>query len=119
STARGIEWEPLARRSLLAAAVNQTDPAKAFNPFTRSYAVQGGALVDTGRFVNSPGVVASLLGVYNRSGITKLGSGDFRASGDLLKIWGGNKIGGAIGGEFRYEAFDDYRPPYVGLNPPG
>ena len=117
STARGIEYEPIARRSLLAAAVNQSDATKAFNPFTRSYAVQGGALVDTGRFANSASVVSSILGVYNRSGITKLGSGDFRASGDLLKIWGGNTIGGAFGGEFRYEAFDDYRPPYVGLNP--
>ena len=117
SAARGIEYEPLARRSLLAVAVNQSDPAKAFNPFTRSYAVQGGALVDTGRFVNSASVVNSVLGVYIRNGITKLGSGDFRASGDLLKIWGGNTIGGAFGGEFRYEAFDDYRPPYVGLNP--
>ena len=119
SAARGIEYEPLLRRSLLAAAINQSDPAKAFNPFTRSYAVQNGTLVDTGRFVNPASVVNPMLGPYIRNGITKLGSLDFRASGDVRKIWGGNTISGAFGGEFRYEAFDDYRPPFVGLNPVG
>eukprot|EP01031_Cornospumella_fuschlensis_P012938 gene12938-15814_t len=42
-----------------------------------------------------------------------------RASGDIFSIWGGNTIAGAFGGEFRYEAYDDYRPPYAGLNPAG
>jgi hypothetical protein len=30
-----------------------------------------------------------------------------------------SKLGGAFGGEFRYEAYDDYRPPYAGSNPAG
>ena len=119
SRTRGIEYEPAARISLLQNSVNLSDPATAMNPFERTYAVQGGALVDTGKFVNPASVKAAIYGPYVRNGITKLASGDFRASGDLLSLWGGNKIGGAIGGELRYEAYDDFRPPFVGLNPPG
>jgi outer membrane receptor protein involved in Fe transport len=120
STARVIdnEYGP-SRKSLLIAAINQTDPAKAFNPFTRSFAVQGGNLVATGEFRNPDSVTSTFRSSFIRSGITKLGSGDFRASGDVFPLWGGNKIGGAFGGEFRYEAYDDFRPPYAGLNPPG
>ncbi len=120
STARGIEYEAnCTRRSLLNAAINQTDPTKAFNPFTRTFAVQNGAVVVTGDYQNPQSLISSFQAPFIRNGITKLGSGDFSASGDLLSIWGGNKIGGAVGGEFRYEAYDDYRPPYAGLNPAG
>ena len=105
------------RRSLLKAAINQTDPAKAFNPFTRTFAVQNGALVVTGDYKNPDSVTSTFRESFIRNGITKLGSGDIRASGDLFSIWGGNTIGAAVGGEFRYEAFDDYRPAYAGLNP--
>ncbi|MEO5960149.1 MAG: TonB-dependent receptor [Opitutaceae bacterium] len=120
STARVIENEEgPTRKSQLMAAINQTDPAKAFNPFTRSFAVQNGALVVTGPYVNPVSVTSTFSSSFIRSGITKLGSGDFRASGDVLPIWGGNVVGGAFGGEFRYEAYDDFRPPYAGLNPPG
>ena len=120
STARVIENEEgPSRKSLLIAAVNQTDPAKAFNPFTRSFAVQNGALVVTGPYKNPDSVTSTFRSSFIRSGITKLGSGDFRASGDVFPLWGGNKIGGAFGGEFRFEGYDDYRPPYAGLNPSG
>lgn len=119
STARGIEYEPAARISLLQAALNQTDSTKVLNPFERTYAVRNGALVDTGAFINSASVKSSVYGAYIRNGITRLGSADFRTSGDLLPLWGGNKIGAAAGAEWRYEAYDDFRPPYVGLNPAG
>ena len=120
SAARGIEYEAGAtRRSLLAVALNQTDPAKAFNPFTRTFAVQNNTLVVTGDYTNPQSVVSTFQAPFIRNGITKLGSGDFRANGDVLSLWGGNKLGGAFGGEFRYEAYDDFRPPYAGLNPPG
>ena len=119
SAARGIEYEAgSTRRSLLAAAINQSDPTKAFNPFTRNFAVQNGALVVTGDYKNPVSLTSTFQEPFIRNGITKLGSGDFRASGDVLHIWGGNTIGGAFGGEFRYEGFDDFRPPYAGLNPP-
>ncbi len=105
------------RKSLIIKAINQTDPLLTFNPFTRSFAVQNGALVVTGPFVNSDFVQAQFRSTFTRVGITKLGSGDFHASGDVLPIWGGNTIGGAVGGEFRYESYDDARPPFAGLNP--
>jgi outer membrane receptor protein involved in Fe transport len=120
SAARVIDNEQgPSRKSLLIASINQSDPAKAFNPFTRTFAVQNGALVTTGTFTNPASVTSAFTSSFIRNGITKLGSGDFRASGDLFPLWGGNKIGGAFGGEFRYEAYDDFRPPYAGLNPPG
>ncbi|WP_414663390.1 TonB-dependent receptor domain-containing protein [Horticoccus sp. 23ND18S-11] len=120
SAARVIENEEgPSRKSQLITAINQTDPARAFNPFTRAFAVQNGALVSTGPFKNPDSVTSTFRSSFIRSGITKLGSGDFRASGDVFPLWGGNKIGGAFGGEFRYEAYDDFRPPYAGLNPPG
>lgn len=114
----GVEYEPAARISWLATAINSSDPAAAMNPFERSYAVRNGALVDTGAFVNAESVKASIYAPYIRNGITKLTSGDFRASGDVWPLWGGNKISGAVGGEIRSEGYDDYRPPFVGLNPP-
>ncbi len=119
SAARVIEYEAgPSRKSLFINAINQTDPAKAFNPFTRTFAVQNGTLVVTGPYKNPASVISTFSSQFVRNGITKLGSGDFHTSGDVLTLWGGNKIGGAVGGEFRYEAFDDYRPPYAGLNPP-
>jgi len=120
SAARVIENEEgPTRKSLLIAAINQTDPAKAFNPFTRTFAVQNGNLVVVGPYTNPESVQSTFRSSFIRNGITKLGSADFRASGDVVSLWGGNKLGGAFGGEFRYEAYDDYRPPYAGLNPAG
>ncbi|MBI4623479.1 MAG: TonB-dependent receptor [Verrucomicrobia bacterium] len=120
SAARVIDHEAgPSRKSLLIQAINQTDPARAFNPFTRTFAVQNGALVVTGPYRNPGSVISTFSSEFIRNGITKLGSGDVRASGDVLPVWGGNAIGGAFGGEFRYEGYDDYRPPYAGLNPPG
>lgn len=107
------------RKSLLVNAINQTDPARAFNPFTRTFAVQNNTLVVTGDYVNPESVQQTFRSAFVRDGITKLGSVDARASGDLFPIWAGNKIGGAFGAEFRYEAYDDFRPPFAGLNPPG
>lgn len=105
------------RKSLLKAAINQTDPAKAFNPFTRRFAVQNGTLVVTGDYKNPESVQNTFRSSFLRTGVTTLASGDFRASGDLWPIWGGNTIGAAVGGEYRYEGYDDTRPPFAGLNP--
>lgn len=88
STGRVIENEEgPSRSSLLIAAINQTDPAKAFNPFTRTFAVQNGTLAVTGDFKNPDSVTSTFRSSFIRSGITKLGSGDFRASGDVFPIW--------------------------------
>lgn len=120
ATARVVENEEgPSRKSLLINAINQTDPARAFNPFTRSFAVQNGNLVATGPYTNPESVTSTFRSSFIRNGITRLGSLDARAAGDLGSIWGGNKIGAAVGGEFRSEIYDDYRPPSAGLNPPG
>ncbi|MBS0662626.1 MAG: TonB-dependent receptor [Verrucomicrobia bacterium] len=107
------------RKSQIQNAINQTDPALAFNPFTRTFAVQNGTLAVVGPYVNSESVQSTFRSHFIRNGIAKLGSGDFRAGGDLFPIWGGNSVGAAFGGEYRFETYDDFRPPYAGLNPAG
>jgi len=107
------------RRSLLIAAINQTDPTKAFNPFTRTFAVQNGAVVVTGNYANSDSLIKSIQQDYMRDGYTKLVSWDAKITGQPLRLWGGNTMAVAAGGEYRYEGFADVRPPYAGLNPVG
>jgi outer membrane receptor protein involved in Fe transport len=107
------------RKTKIISAINQTDPALAFNPFSRTFAVRGDQIVVTGDYQNPESVQRTFREPFVREGITKLGSLDARASGNLLRIWGGNAIAAAVGTEFRYEAYDDYRPPYAGLNPLG
>ncbi|HRE81550.1 MAG TPA: TonB-dependent receptor [Opitutaceae bacterium] len=107
------------RKSLLIDAINQTDPALAFNPFTRTFAVQNNTLVVTGPYRNPESVQSKFRSKFIREGITKLRSLDARASGNVVELWGGNHIAAAFGGEYRFEAYDDFRPPFAGLNPPG
>ena len=116
---RANENEPIQRTSLTQAAALLTDPARALNAFGRSYAIQGGALVDTGPFRNSPSVKQSTYGVFERDGMTRLRSIDFNATGEVGSLWGGNKISVALGGEVRREDFSDVRAAFAGLNPAG
>lgn len=115
---RATEHEPIQRISLTRAAALRTDPATALNAFGRGYAVQNGMLVDTGPLPNSESVKQSVYGSFDRRGFTQLQSWDFRASGEILSLWGGNSASLAVGGEFRREDFEDVRAPYSGLNPP-
>lgn len=105
------------RKSLLIKAINQSDPALAFNPFTRTFAVQNGTLAVTGPYKNPESVQSTFRSRFIRQGITKLGSLDFRASGEVLPLWAGNVLSAAVGAEYRREVYDDFRPPYAGLNP--
>ncbi|MBL9187811.1 MAG: TonB-dependent receptor [Opitutaceae bacterium] len=116
---RANEYEPIQRTSLTQAAALLTDPARALNAFGRSYAVQNGALVDTGPFRNSAAVKQSVYGVFERDGMTRFRSLDFNASGEVWPLWGGNVISLALGGEVRREDFSDVRAPFAGLNPAG
>lgn len=96
----------------------QTDPNLAFNPFTRTFAVQGNTLAVTGDYQNPASLLDSFLDDFVRLGRTGLTSLDFKASGDLWPVWGGNTLAVAFGGEYRHETYLDYRPPFAGLNPP-
>lgn len=107
------------RKSKLITAINQTDPTKAFNPFTRTFAVQSGTIVATGLYTNPESVQSTFLDTKSRSGKTQLASWDASAFGDVARIWGGNTIGAAVGVEERYESYNDRRPPFSGLNPAG
>lgn len=114
---RANEYEPIQRTSLTQAAALLTDPARALNGFGRTYAVQDGALVDTGPFVHSASVKQSTYGVFERDGMTRFRSLDFNASGEVVSLWGGNTLSLALGGELRREDFSDIRAPFAGLNP--
>ena len=116
---RANEYEPIQRTSLTQAAALLTDPARALNGFGRTYAVQNGALVDTGPFVHSAAVKQSTYGVFERDGMTRFRSLDFNASGEVASLLGGNKLSLALGGELRREDFSDVRAPFAGLNPAG
>lgn len=115
---RTTEHEPIQRISLTQAAALRTDPATALNAFGRGYAVQNGVLVDTGPLPNSESVKQSVYGSFDRRGLSRLQSWDFRASGELFPLWGDNTASLAMGGEIRREDFEDVRAPYSGLNPP-
>ena len=107
------------RKSLLQQAINETDPSRAYNPFGYGFAVQGGTLVVTGPTSGADSVTSKFREAFVRDGITQIGSGDFRIEGELAPLWAGNAVGSAFGAEYRYEGYDDYRPPYAGLNPAG
>ncbi len=106
------------RKSLLIATIDQTDPARAFNPFSRSFAVQNNTLVVTGPYANPESVQRAFRSKFIREGTTRLRNVDFKASGDVIELWAGNTLGAAFGAEYRYEAYVDTRPPFAGLNPP-
>ncbi len=110
---------PTTRESLLINAIEQADPTKAFNPFGYNFAVQNGTVVITTPYTNPASVTGPFLQSFVRDGKTSIGSFDFRATGDIYTLWGGNAISAAAGGEWRRETYDDTRPPYAGLNPPG
>jgi outer membrane receptor protein involved in Fe transport len=105
------------RESLLQAALNQTSPTTAFNPFGYTFAVQNGALAITAPYVNSQSVIGTFQRNFVREGETSIASWDFRASGDLFPLWGGNVASAAFGTEYRFETYKDWRPDFAGLNP--
>lgn len=105
------------RESLFQNALNDTNPATAYNPFGYTFAVQSGALAITGPYQNPRSVIDTFQRNFVREGETSIASWDFRASGELFPLWGGNAASVAFGAEVRYETYDDVRPPFAGLNP--
>lgn len=139
---RGWEWESAVlygrngthdeeefavRESRLRAALTTSDPAKAYNPFNYTFKLvpQPGntanpflLMVDK-PYRNPEALTASLYDNFIREGRTELASWDLKVNGSVFdRFWGG-PIGVAFGGEFRWENYKDWRPPYAGLNPAG
>jgi len=104
------------RESAFQAALQQTSPSTAYNPFGYTFKVQNGAVVADQPYTNSPEVM-SFIQEWRRDGISGLSSVDAKIGGSVLSIWSG-EITAGIGAEYREERYRDYRPPYAGVNPP-
>lgn len=112
------------RESRLRAALTSSDPAKAFNPFGYTFKVVPQAsttnplLLQVDKpFTNNPAITESLYETFVRKGRTELASWDIKANGSVFDGFWGGPIGVAVGGEFRWENYKDFRPLYHGLNP--
>jgi iron complex outermembrane receptor protein len=109
------EAYPDVRESKLQQVLDRTD-ASAYNPFGYTFKVQNGAVVADQPYRNPQATVDAFSEVYARNATSSIASGDLRASGTLLRYWGGD-IRAAFGGEYRTEDLDDLRPPFSGENP--
>lgn len=106
------------RESLLTQALSQTTPDTAYNPFGYTFRVQGNAVVADQPYTNPDSVIDSFTQDWSRYGTSTLSSIDANFSGSLMSIWAGDIVAG-VGAEHRREEYEDYRPPYAGVNPPG
>ena len=106
------------RESLFHEALLRTTPDSAYNPFGYTFKVAGGAVVPDQPYTNPQGVYDSFMQEWARYGNSTLGSIDARVSGSLLSIWSGD-ISAALGAEYRVEKYEDFRPPFAGVNPVG
>ncbi len=105
------------RHSRLQAALVRTD-ATAFNPFGYTFRNVGGVIQVDQPYTNPATVVDPLIENFIREGRTELASLDGKLNGTIAEVWG-RRIGGALGAEYRWESYKDWRPPYAGLNPAG
>jgi iron complex outermembrane receptor protein len=105
------------RHSLMQAALLRTDNT-AFNPFGYTFRNVGGTIQVDQPYTNPASVVAAVTDTYIREGQTELATWDAKLNGTLIDFWGG-RIGSALGLEYRWESYKDWRPPFHGLNPAG
>ncbi|MGH7947258.1 MAG: TonB-dependent receptor domain-containing protein, partial [Opitutaceae bacterium] len=105
------------RHSLLQAALLRTDNT-AFNPFGYTFRNVGGVIQVNQPYTNPAAVVDPLVDTFIREGRTELATWDARLNGTLFDFWGG-RVGAALGAEYRWESYKDWRPPFHGLNPAG
>ena len=80
---------PDVRESMLQAAIARTD-ASAFNPFGYTFRVENGAVVADQPYTNPASVLDSFSDVFARSARSYIASGDFRATGELFTLRGGD-----------------------------
>jgi len=111
------------RESKLVEALRRTDDS-AFNPFGFTFRNDRVATTGTNQFrvvidqpySNPQALIDSLTDPFERIGRTSLFTWDLKANGDIINNWAGT-IQGAGGLEYRYETYEDWRPPYAGMNP--
>jgi iron complex outermembrane receptor protein len=103
------------RHSLLQAALLRTDNT-AFNPFGYTFRNVGGTIQVDQPYTNPAGIVDAVTDTFIREGRTELVTWDAKVNGTLIDFWGG-RIGSAVGLEYRWESYKDWRPPFHGLNP--
>jgi iron complex outermembrane receptor protein len=107
------------RHSRLAAALGRTD-ATAFNPFGFTFRNVGGLIQVDQPYTNPASVVDPLYDTFIREGTTELATWDAKLNGNL---WDpgflGAPIAAAVGVEYRFETYSDWRPLFHGLNGPG
>ena len=106
------------RESLLRVALNRTD-STALNPFGYTFKIVNNQLVSDKPYINPDSVWAPIYADDERFGKTKLFVWDVKTTGELWQLFNGGRIGVASGGEIRWESYDDKRPLYSGMNPPG
>jgi iron complex outermembrane receptor protein len=105
------------RDSLFRQSLLRTD-ATAFNPFGYTFKVVGSTVQIDQPYTNPDSVVNPLYDTFIREGTTELATWDAKVNGTLFDVWGG-RVGAALGLEYRWESYKDWRPVYHGLNPAG
>ncbi|MBI5382965.1 MAG: TonB-dependent receptor [Opitutae bacterium] len=106
------------RESRLRMALNRTD-GSALNPFGYTFKIVNNQIVSDKPYVNPDMVIDPLYCDDERYGRTKLFVWDAKANGELFQLFGGGNASLAAGAEVRWESYDDKRPIYSGMNPPG
>jgi len=106
------------RESLLRRALGRTD-ATALNPFGTTFRLVNGVIQADRPYRNPDSVLNELYFTDERFGRTALAVWDARVNGRLGRLFLGGPIGAAAGVEARYETYEDKRPVYSGMNPPG
>lgn len=112
-----------ARESRLREALARTDNT-AFNPFGYTFKLDQVSGTGTNQYrivldqpyANPQSLIQEITDPFERIGRTSLFTWDLKADGDLFDNWAGT-IKAAGGLEFRYETYEDWRPPFAGMNP--
>jgi len=112
------------RESRLVEALARSDES-AFNPFGRTFRLEQVSTSATNpyriyideAYTNPQSLIDDLTDVFERIGRTTLFTWDAKVNGDITNLWAGT-MQGAAGVEYRYETYEDWRPPYAGINPP-
>ncbi|MBL9189581.1 MAG: TonB-dependent receptor [Opitutaceae bacterium] len=106
------------RESKLAAALQSSDPATAYNPFGYTFRIDPATQFITidRPYSNREDLMTSMTDEYHREAWTGLGIWDFKANGKIWELFG-NDVAAAAGVEARYETYKFRTPPYAGPAP--